>query len=114
MFLSIFDLDMSADYDLVETEGEIFDVKLSCNHQTISNLVRARIQAELDWSLFVENINIDESIITQQLRFIIDGTYGVISSDFSNFSITRLGRNLDISGICFTVDCDNSQECIVL
>jgi len=115
MVLSIVDLDMSEDYDVVDTEyNGLFDLKLACNHQVVSNLVRARLQTEIDWRLFVENTNIDDSVIAQQMRFVIDTTYGVASSDFTNFSSNRDGRSIDFSGICFTVDCDNSQECFFI
>lgn len=114
MILSIIDFDMTQGYDVVREDSEPFDIKFACNHQVVSNLVRSRLQTEIDWRLFVENTNIDDSIVAQQMRFVIDTTYGVVDSDFTNFSSNRDGRSIDFSGICFTVDCDNSQECFFI
>lgn len=114
MALSIFDIDMKSDYDVLPTGGAIFDVQLACNHRVISNLVSARLQTEIDWRLYVENSNIDDGIIAQLMRFTIDNTYGVASSDLTNFSSNRDGRAINFTGVCFVVDCDNSQECVTL
>lgn len=116
MIINILDLDMTDTYDLVLSESEdgTLDARAACNHQVVSNLVRTRIQSEINWRLFIENTNIDDSIIAQQLRFVIDSTFGVVSSDFTDFGSVRNGRNINFSGICFTVDCANSQECFTI
>ena len=115
MIIAITDLDMTADYDIVKQEfNGVWDIALACNHQVVSNLVRVRLQTEINWELFAENPQIDDSILAQQIRKVIDTTYGVASSDLTDFRRTYDGRNVLLSKICFTVDCNNSQECFTL
>lgn len=112
MIISITSLDMTEEYDLVcgVAEDGTQTILSANNHQVVSNLVRARLQHEIDWRIFVENTAIDDSIIAQQMRFVIANTHGVSETNFINFSSDRTGRSINLSGVCFTVDCDNSQE----
>ena len=80
MIISIVDMDMTADFDVVKQEyNGVWDIALACNHQVVSNLVRVRVAGEIDWQLFADNPQIDDSILAQQIRRVIDTTYGVIS-----------------------------------
>lgn len=108
-------LAMTEEFDLFTQVGDSGrTIDLACNHEVVSNLVQTRIQTEVDYSLWLENSNLDTSLLAQQLRFIVRNTYGVISTDFTAFDIERSPRTLDLGAFCFTVDCANSRECMTV
>ncbi len=112
---TVTDLAMTSDYDLfTEVGGSGRDIEMACNHEVVSNLVQSRIQSEIDWGLFSNNPQIDSLIIAQKLRGVIRRTYGVINVDLSGFQIDRNARNINYGSLCFTVDCANSRECMVV
>ena len=105
-------LNITNEHDVVLlNQGTLATVQLSVGHQTVSNLVRARVVSEIDWQLFLDNDAIDDAIIAQQVRTVLLGTNGVVSADLTNFEVTRsASRGLNIHNVCFTVDCDNKLE----
>lgn len=106
-------INITEDHDviLIQNDNGLATLEFTDGHQAVSNLVRARIRTMINWRLFLEN-DIDEALLAQQLRTIIDSTDGVRSSDFTNFSssLNQKNRAASFTGVCFTVDCNNSHD----
>lgn len=84
--MAIASLAMTEEYDIFTDVGDSGrTIDLAYNHEVVSNLVRTRVQTEVDYSLWLENPNLDTSLLTQQLRFVVRHTYGATSTDFTEF-----------------------------
>lgn len=99
-----------AGYDLhIDVENGVLSVPYSCNAETVSNLVRARINSKIDWRN-ARDRNIDLTVYKARLSVVISNTYGVTSADLSGFNPVIYNGTLNIGSICFTHECGNTRE----
>ena len=101
-------------YDLhIDVVDGVAYVPYSCDAETVSNLVKARINSKIDWSN-ARDRGFDLTVYKARLRAVINRTFGVRDSDLSGFNPTVYDGKLSLGSLCFDHKCGiNGGKCYV-
>lgn len=110
MNLNDFKYDENLDFELDTDAAGFLTLDFACGHESVSNLLRSRLDFEVDWELLADD-TISRDTRAQIIRDVVISTDGVSSVDMSGFYPTTNGNQSSYGTICPVIDCDNSKTC---